>query len=148
MRILLVGLALLFSINATVTDTGTGSIDDLTSSSEETTVTTEEATTESNDLPAGMLTADDLLPQTDESAIEPFIEKKGAEVVRYCQIAGIFFSIVCFIVGGVITLIGAIGSNSKMLRGGAIAILLSATIFTAIWFAPQILQAFSSWLSS
>lgn len=95
--------------------------------------------------------ADELMGQTGNIVTvddaTDWVDRKGGEVITLVQHSLKPICFVCFLISLGVVVVGAIG-NKKVMVGGIIAMFIIGVVFTIVTCAPQVINAFSSWLMS
>lgn len=93
------------------------------------------------------LNPNDLVPIVDMDDAINHLEGKVFDVVKLLQVIGKPFCIVAFIICAILTLLGTFGQSGYVVKG-LIGMFLCAVAYTCILFSPQIVNFFSTWLST
>lgn len=75
------------------------------------------------------------------------VEHKTFDVVKLLQVFGKPFAMICMIGCALMVLVGAFGKGGYVGKG-LLGMFISGVIYTAILYAPQIVEFFSRWLAS
>jgi len=92
---------------------------------------------------SGIHTGDDLLPVVTIQDANDWADEKGADAVGFLTQIGQWFSVVVFIAGALMTLIGALSGKAGK---GLVAMIFAAVMFAGITYAPIIIDSLSQWL--
>lgn len=138
-KILFIGLLLAFLITPLFTITssatvGTSKVDPITGAITDTTNTTKSDIEDAVGIPN--VTIDDA---------KDLVEKKTYDVVSLLQVFAKPFTIICFIISAIVTVMGAFGRGGYVSKG-ILGMFISGLVYTAVMYAPQIVQFFSTWL--
>lgn len=74
-------------------------------------------------------------------------ERKGYEIVNFLQTTAQPFTIIAFIIGGLMVLVGSVGNHSLSGKGYFV-MFFSAIVYVAILFSPEILNFAVVWWAS
>lgn len=85
------------------------------------------------------------LPPVTMDDMTDLVERKTYDVVNLLQVFVKPFAVICFIGCAIMTLIGAFGHGGYVGKG-LIGMFTAGMIYTAVLYAPQIVQFFSTWL--
>ncbi|HCL4480292.1 TPA: hypothetical protein N2D99_002380 [Clostridium botulinum] len=87
------------------------------------------------------------LPKVGIDQASNWAERKGQDIVNFLQIVVQPFSVIIFIGCAFITLFGTFGHGGLVAKG-IIGMGIAVAMYTAVLFAPELLQFFSRWLAS
>lgn len=144
-KLLLIGLLLsvliipLFTLTSFAT-VDTSKVDPITGAINETQTTTNTSTSPSRDEAVG-------LPPVSMDEMTDLVERKTYDVVNLLQVFVKPFAVICFIGCAIMTLIGAFGHGGYVGKG-LLGMFTAGMIYTAVLYAPQLVQFFSTWLLS
>lgn len=85
------------------------------------------------------------LPPVTMDDMTDLVERKTYDVVNLLQVFVKPFSVICFIGCAIMTLIGAFGHGGYVGKG-LIGMFVAGMIYTAVMYAPELVQFFSTWL--
>ena len=89
----------------------------------------------------------DVIPMVETDDILQWILEKGYQIIHLLQVVVQPFSIIIFIVGAFLALIGSIG-RGDLSGKGMWAMIISTIVYAVVLFAPVIMQTFVGWISS
>ena len=95
----------------------------------------------------GTYNPDDELPKVSMDDAKDFINRKGADIIDLMQTFAGPFVIVIFIACAILTIVGSFG-HSGFVGKGIVGMLICGVCYVCINFAPELIQFFSTWLSS
>lgn len=85
------------------------------------------------------------LPPVTMNEMTDLVEQKTYDVVHLLQVFVKPFAVICFIGCGILSLIGALGKKGYVGKG-LLGMFISGMMYTAVLYAPEIVQFFSTWL--
>ncbi len=89
----------------------------------------------------------DIIPMVETDDILQWILEKGYQIIHLLQVVVQPFSIIIFIIGAFLSLIGSIG-RGDLSGKGMWAMIISTIVYAVVLFAPVIMQTFVGWISS
>lgn len=89
----------------------------------------------------------DIIPMVETDDILQWILEKGYQIIHLLQVVVQPFSIIIFIIGAFLALIGSIG-RGDLSGKGMWAMIISTIVYAVVLFAPVIMQTFVGWVSS
>ncbi|WP_298069825.1 hypothetical protein [uncultured Mailhella sp.] len=95
--------------------------------------------------PNSLLGGSDSVITTDD--VNDWVNRKGTDIIRILTDVVMAASLIGFLVGTVLVIIGALGEKRTM-TGGMLAMLICCVTFAVSTCAPQIVLAISGWLKS
>ena len=88
-----------------------------------------------------------LFPWLKRTIFLQWILEKGYQIIHLLQVVVQPFSIIIFIIGAFLALIGSIG-RGDLSGKGMWAMIISTIVYAVVLFAPVIMQTFVGWISS
>lgn len=85
------------------------------------------------------------LPPVTMDEMTDLVERKTYDVVNLLQVFVKPFAVICFIGCAIMTLIGSFGHGGYVGKG-LLGMFIAGMIYTAVLYAPQLVQFFSTWL--
>lgn len=107
----------------------------------------EETTNSRESNSAESVNPEEVLPSVTMDEAINHLEGKVFDVVKLLQVIGKPICIVGFIICAILTLVGTFGQSGYVIKG-LIGMFISAVSYTCILFSPQIINFFSTWLST
>lgn len=85
------------------------------------------------------------VPDVSINQAQDFVERKGFDVVELFQIAAQPISIVMFIIGAIIAVVGAAGKTGAVMNG-IIVMVIAVVVYAATMDAPALVDFGNKWL--